>query len=545
MKQNKISAVILIAVMAALYSLVAIPAPAKAVLSTNASADVVIGQANMTSNSANQGGSASATNLYMPRNPFYDGNKFFVADTENHRVLIYNSIPTSNNASADVVIGQTNLTSGAENQGGAVGPNTLKQPACVFSDGTKLFICDTGNHRVLIFNSIPASNNTSADIVVGQTNMTTNSENQGSTVGPNTLNSPFSLFFNGKKLFISDWGNNRVLIFNSLPTSNNTSADIVLGQTNMTSNSENQGSTVNANTMDAPNGIYTNGKKLFIVDQHNHRILIFNSVPEVNNASADIVMGQQNMTSNSANQGGSVAANTMYYPTHVFPYGPKLVVLDAANSRALIYNSIPASNNASADVVIGQASMSGGDGNQTGNLASPIANGLYVSRGVIVASQKLIIGDFWNNRVLIYNSFGSQWTINKNKSRTLSGDEKLKVEKKKLKFSGKKKVYKKGRVKIYRDGNLVKSVKIKKSGKWSTKFKDTGSAVKEFVLKYYNSSGELQMNSETYVLGINRGSLVEATLEKASFSGSVNSDRQEKSKKPAKFEIPDKGASGG
>jgi hypothetical protein len=121
--------------------------------------------------------------------------------------------------------------------------------------------------------------------------------------------------------------------------------------------------------------------------------------------------------------------------------------------------------------------------------------------------------------VLIYNSFGSQWTIAKNHSRTLSGDEKIKVKKKKLEFSGKKVAYKKGYVRIYRDGNYAKKVKIKKSGKWSTNFKDTGSAMKDFVIKYYNKSNVLQMNSETYTLGINRGSLVETTLEKMSFDG--------------------------
>jgi hypothetical protein len=123
---------------------------------------------------------------------------------------------------------------------------------------------------------------------------------------------------------------------------------------------------------------------------------------------------------------------------------------------------------------------------------------------------------------LIYNSFGSQWTINKNKSRVVSGDEKIKVKKNKLEFSGKKVAYKKGFVRIYRNGIYAKKVKIKKSGKWNTSFKDTGSAVKEFVIKYYNKSNILQMNSETYALGINRGSLVEATFEKMSLSGTEN-----------------------
>jgi hypothetical protein len=165
--------------------------------------------------------------------------------------------------------------------------------------------------------------------------------------------------------------------------------------------------------------------------------------------------------------------------------------------------------------------MTSGTECQTGCWGGLGANTLHNPRGAIVADQKLIIGDFEDNRVLFYNSFGSAYVITKNHSRTLSGDEKIKVQKKKLEFSGKKTAWKKGRVKIYRNGNLVKNVKIKKSGKWKASFKDTGSAVKDFVLKYYNSGNVLQMNSETYALGINRGSLVEATLQKATFDGSA------------------------
>ncbi|MFA5926477.1 MAG: hypothetical protein WC831_06170 [Parcubacteria group bacterium] len=497
--------------------------PAGAALSSNASADVVIGQPNMTSNSENQGGSVSASNLSMPRNPFHDGNKFFMVDSVNNRVLVYNSIPTSNNASADVVIGQPNMTSNSENQGGSPAANTLNSPSAVFSDGSRLFICDSENNRVLVYNSIPTSNNASADVVIGQSDMASSSENQGTTVAANTMFLPTSIFFDGKKLFVSDWQNQRILIFNSVPSANNASADVVIGQPNMTSNSENQGGSPGANTLYYPNGVWGNGKKLFVADQWNQRVLIYNSIPTSNNASADVVIGQPNMTSNSENQGGSVAANTMLFPTHIFPYGPKLVVLDSANSRVLVFDTIPTVNNASADSVIGQANLVSGGVNQTNDESTPVANGLFIPRGVIVASQKLIVGDFYNNRALIYNSFGPQWAINKNKSQILSGGEKMKVKTNKVEFSGKNAEYKKGRVRIVVDGVSKKVAKIGKSGKWSAKFTLKGSSVKNIIIRYYDSKRNLQTNSETYAVGINRGSLNLATLEKKSFSGEGDS----------------------
>ncbi|UCD55253.1 MAG: hypothetical protein JSV93_00205, partial [Candidatus Omnitrophota bacterium] len=149
-------------------------------LRNNMSADVVIGQADFTSQTGNPAG-VKANSLWRPGIVFTDGKRLFITESDNNRVLIYNSIPTSNNASADVVIGQADFISNTLNQG-SIGANTLYFPSGVCSDGKRLFIADQKNNRVLIYNSIPTSNNASADVVIGQVNFTANSENQtGST----------------------------------------------------------------------------------------------------------------------------------------------------------------------------------------------------------------------------------------------------------------------------------------------------------------------------------------------------------------------------
>lgn len=473
----------------------------KAMSQTNAEAEVVIGQQNMTGGDPNQGGiAASSSTLYNPRHVFSDGTRLFVADYLNNRVLIYNLIPTSSNASADVVIGQPDMVSNGENQGGGAGKNTLYNPNGVFFDGSKLFIADIYNNRVLIYNSIPTSNNADADVVVGQADFTSNSDNQGGSVDANTLYRPAGVFSDGKRLFVSDWRNHRVLIYNSIPTANNARADVVIGQPDMTSNGENQGGSPGRNTLYRPTGIFFNGKKLFVGDMYNNRVFIYNSVPTANNANADIVLGQPDFTSNSANQGGLVNAHSMNQPTNLFSYGPYLMIADSGNNRVLVYNSIPSSNNSSADVVVGQPSMTTAVQNQGGN---PAANALYTPRGVYIVDTKLFVCDYGNSRVLEY-AFGPQYSIRKNKSKTLSGGEKMKVKKNKVEFRGKKTSYKKGKVKLYRDGDYKKSVKIKNNGKWKVSLKDKGSETKVFLLKYYNSGSTLQMNSETYVIEISR-----------------------------------------
>ena len=87
--------------------------------------------------------------MNYPYGIHFDGTELFIADYNNHRILIYNTIPTTNGASADVVIGQTDFlisTSGTSS-------SKMNYPAGIYSDGTKLFISDSNNNRIIIFNS--------------------------------------------------------------------------------------------------------------------------------------------------------------------------------------------------------------------------------------------------------------------------------------------------------------------------------------------------------------------------------------------------------
>jgi hypothetical protein len=105
--------------------------------------------------------------------------------------------------------------------------------------GLRLYIPDYGNNRILGFNSIPGASNASADLVIGQSSMTV-------TTGGNT-NQKLTLAW-GKdydattgKFAIADYRKNRVHIYNSLPTTTNATADVVLGQTGFYLGSANRG----------------------------------------------------------------------------------------------------------------------------------------------------------------------------------------------------------------------------------------------------------------------------------------------------------------
>jgi len=380
---------------------------AQALTSTaNSPASAVIGQSSISESLPNQGGTPAANTLNSPAGVWATGSKLIIWDGSpfgdpfsNHRILVFNSTPTGNNASADVVIGQPDMTSNSANQGGDVGANTLNGSGDILTIGSKLILSDLQNNRVLIYNSIPTEDDASADVVIGQPDMTSGSENQGGTAGANTLFSPGGVYSDGTRLIIADSSNNRVLIYNTIPTSDNASADVVIGQPDMTSNSANQGGGAGANTLNFPGGVYSDGTRLIIADSDNHRVLIYNSIPTEDDASADVVIGQPDMVSSAANQGGGAGANTMNNPIEIHSDETRLFVTDMSNNRVLIFNTIPTEDDASADVVIGQPDMTSNGANQGGTAG---ANTLVMPSGLHSDGTRLFVGDFGNSRFLIY-----------------------------------------------------------------------------------------------------------------------------------------------
>ena len=64
------------------------------------------------------------------------------------------------------------------------------------SDGTSLYVADGGNDRVLIYSTIPTANAVAADIVLGQTDFVTDAP----TDGADTMNAPLSLAWDRRQL---------------------------------------------------------------------------------------------------------------------------------------------------------------------------------------------------------------------------------------------------------------------------------------------------------------------------------------------------------
>ena len=96
------------------------------------------------------------------------------------------------------------VTSGTDGNNNPTYPvlcaSTLSFPRYALSDGTHLFIADGGNDRVLVYNTIPTKSGVAADAVLGQADFTS----VVASDGPNYLISPLSLAVAGDDLFVTD-----------------------------------------------------------------------------------------------------------------------------------------------------------------------------------------------------------------------------------------------------------------------------------------------------------------------------------------------------
>jgi uncharacterized repeat protein (TIGR01451 family) len=264
-----------------------------------------------------------------------------------NRVLLWNTIPTANGTPADVVVGQNNFTA----TGTGCTNNRLSGPYNVaFSpDGIKLLVADAVNNRVLIWNTIPTTNGVAADVVIGQIDFVTSTAGCSST----KLTTPTGiLVIPDGRLIITDGGNNRVLIYNSIPTSNGVAADYVIGQSDFVSST----SGFAANKLDLPwDAAFTPEGKLLISDNGapalgNHRILVFNRVPTSNGVSADYIIGNTTFSQKPA----TTTKTGFDQPSVTVSCEGKIAIADFGNSRILVYNRVPNYNGAPADVVLGQ-----------------------------------------------------------------------------------------------------------------------------------------------------------------------------------------------
>ncbi len=378
-------------------------------------ADAVLGQTNFTGKNINQGGAnASASSMQEPRGLAIDPTtgRLWVCDTLNNRVLSWPDADAfTNGQDADIVLGQVDFTHNLANKGNAApDKSTLNQPRnCVFDAAGHLYVSDFQNFRLLRYDP-PIGTNEEAVQVFGQNgDFTTAVQNNGGTSNT-SLGNPNGLAVDSAgNLYHADVNLHRVLIFNT-PVTDDTTADVVLGQATFLTNTANQPVGNPApNNLNMPIGVALDADdNLYVADSGNNRVLMFEP-PLSNGKPASKVFGQVDFTHNNAND-PAISATTMSGPVSVTVdlKDGRLYVADATNSRTLEF--VDPGSDATADRVFGQnGNFAAGNPNQGGGTAS--ADTQSDTAGVIVDSAgNMYVSDRLNHRVLRYNASAASAT---------------------------------------------------------------------------------------------------------------------------------------
>ena len=329
-------------------------------------ASVVLGQSDFTSDTA----AATQAGMSLPTSVATDGKVLAVADTDNNRVLIWKSIPTTNGAPADVVVGQPDFTTTAT----AVPPTakSMRGPQGVWIQDGKLYVADTQDHRILIYNSVPTSNGAAADLVLGQPNFTTFVEpdltQAKSDATSNNLLNPVAVTSDGVRLYVADLGHHRVLIWNSLPTQNQQAADVVVGQPDMTTA--------------IPDNAFTGSPATDSTD--------------TTDKETPVLCTQSNGTDPANNPTyPDLCEYTMSFPRYALSDGHYLFIADGGNDRVLVYNQVPTTNGKAPDLVLGQPDF-------ITDVAAPDTDKLQTPTSLAWDGTNLYIADTYNLRVVMY-----------------------------------------------------------------------------------------------------------------------------------------------
>lgn len=284
-------------------------------------------------------------------------HRLFVSDSNNNRILVFN-LDNGNNLidkEADFVLGQSSFSITSPNNGGSPSDTTLNAPTGVYFDSVlqRLYVADTGNNRVLIYSGDINENGKAASYVLGQPNFASSAPSLTKT----GLASPESVAINTSTgaIAIADRDNNRVLVWSTAPTANNKPANFVIGQQNFTTG----GFGTSATSLHTPRGVSydPNTGYLYVADTDNNRIMMWTNTITSNNQTANRVLGQSSMTVSTVGATSATSLNHPMRVS-VGSSNSVIYIADSGNNRALVYRSPILSDGQAADIVVGQTSMS-------------------------------------------------------------------------------------------------------------------------------------------------------------------------------------------
>lgn len=337
--------------------------------------------------------------LYAPRGVYCDDEVLIVADTGNHRVLIWHGLPERDAAPADVVLGQPDFHSEGPQAGGRGAQNGLYLPTGVSIIAGKLYVADAWNHRLLVWETLPQVSCTPPDYALGQENLTATEPNRGGAIDTSSLYWPYGMGWVGGNFYIADTGNRRVLGWRGLPAPGQP-ADLVLGQPAPTTREENRGGPPSASSFRWPHAIAGDADTLYVADAGNHRVLGWSPHPPTDEP-AQLLLGQADFAQAEEFPYTPPGPRSLRFPYAAAYATGRLAVADTANNRVLIWPVAPRSGAFHpASIVLGQTDFAGNGENRWLAVGRDTLCWPY---GLHLHGTRLAIADSGNNRVVIWS----------------------------------------------------------------------------------------------------------------------------------------------
>jgi hypothetical protein len=207
-------------------------------------------------------------------------------------------------------------------------------------DGKRLWVADTGNRRVLMWQGLPRRHGAPADLVLGQVDFDDRDENGGGSPTASSMRWPHAISFPAGGLCVADAGNNRLLRWLQVPTANNAACDVIVGQRGSTDVEHNQGSYYpDAACLNMPYGAVVAGNQIVVADTANSRLLAWRIADLTRHgANAAALAAQPDWNSKGDNRWLPAARDSVCWPYSVAMADEgTLLVADSGNNRVLLW----------------------------------------------------------------------------------------------------------------------------------------------------------------------------------------------------------------
>jgi len=358
--------------------------------------------------SANESGGALFFN--HPAGMATDGTRLAIADRNNNRVLVWTTAPTANTA-PNIVLGQPNFNT--NNSGSALNEMNWPSDLSISASGM-LMVADSNNHRILIWRTFPTTSGQAADlsldlggsswpwgvwtdgtkIMVSRTEggdikvwnsvpATSGQTAASFTIDPDVLGTPRQITSDGSRLIIGDENSRSPLgsrgshVWNSFPTSSSSNPDyfmlfgrdksagwynghidstgvyllqrdLEILRTFPTSNPSASELAVAPPDVGLQGGdggdVAKVGNRLYVLEYNASRIAAWNAVPTTANQAADFYVGSSGPADNS-NRAQYMITNPVMASD-----GTSLAINSDFERRVYVWKKIPGDNNAKPDL---------------------------------------------------------------------------------------------------------------------------------------------------------------------------------------------------